>query len=239
MLEFQTLKDNIESIQNRIAHAAQKAGRAPEEILLVAVTKTVDADTINQAVELGIKHLGENRVQEIQSKYPLVKSGSEIKWHLIGHLQTNKVKYIIDKVHMIHSVDSYKLAVEINNRAKKIDRIMDILVQVNISGEESKYGIRKDECYELMNNISKLSNLKVKGLMTIAPLVQDPEEARPYFRDLKKLSIDIMEKSYDNISMDYLSMGMTGDFEVAIEEGANIVRIGTAIFGHRQYGKSN
>lgn len=234
MSDFNQLKRNIQEIQNRIARAAERSGRTFEDISLVAVTKTVEPDIINQAIQLGIHHIGENKVQEIMKKYDMINS-SGLKWHLIGHLQTNKVKYIIDKVDMIHSVDSYKLAVEIDKRAKKINKIMDILIQVNISGEESKYGIQPDECHAVIQDICKLPNVKVRGLMTIAPYTDDAETVRPYFRDLKKLFIDIAEKNYDNVSMDYLSMGMTGDFEVAIEEGANIVRIGTAIFGPRQY----
>lgn len=233
MQEINELTSNINDVRQRIEKAAVKSGRKPEDITLVAVTKTVDAEIINQALHLGIKDIGENKVQEIQNKYGLVKQ--EVNWHLIGHLQTNKVKYIIDKVQLIHSVDSFKLAEEINHRAKAIGKMMDILIQVNVSEEESKYGIKTTECEELIKAISALTNIKVRGLMTIAPYVSNPEGVRIYFRQLKNLSIDIGQKNYDNITMDYLSMGMTGDFEVAIEEGANIVRIGTAIFGRRKY----
>lgn len=229
------LQENIQNIKERIARAAAKAGKSESDIQLVAVTKTVNADVINEAIRLGIQNIGENKVQEIMNKYDAIDRNSDVRWHLIGHLQTNKVKYIIDKVALIHSVDSYKLASEINKRAKKIGRIMDILIQVNVSEEESKFGIKVEECQPLIEEIAKLSNIKVKGLMTIAPYVENPENVRPIFRKLKKLSIDIMDKNIDNISMEYLSMGMTGDFEVAIEEGANIVRIGTAIFGKRYY----
>ncbi|MDK2798633.1 MAG: dependent protein [Clostridiales bacterium] len=229
------LKDNIHHVNARITQAAKRANRDPEEIMLIAVTKTVDADIINDAIDLGIKNIGENKVQEICHKYDLINNKQDIKWHLIGHLQTNKVKYIIDKVDLIHSVDTLKLAIEINKRAQKIDKIMEILVQVNVAKEESKFGVSIEQCNNLIEQISKLSNVKIKGLMTIAPYTKNPEDVRPYFRQLKDLSIDIKRKNYDNVDMEYLSMGMTGDFEVAIEEGANIVRIGTAIFGERQY----
>ncbi|WHH59551.1 YggS family pyridoxal phosphate-dependent enzyme [Petroclostridium sp. X23] len=228
------LEKNICNITENISDAAQRSGRKPEDIILVAVTKTVDADMINRAVASGITNIGENKVQEILNKYDKIQY-EHVKWHLIGHLQTNKVKYIINKVHMIHSVDSIKLAEEINKRAAKIGRTMDILVQVNVSGEESKYGIDVESCGHLIEQLSQLSNIRVKGLMTIAPLTESPEEVRVFFRKLRQLSIDINKKNYDNINMEYLSMGMTGDYEIAIEEGANIVRIGTAIFGHRQY----
>ncbi|MDK2810625.1 MAG: dependent protein [Petroclostridium sp.] len=229
------LKDNISNIRTRIAQAAERAGRNAEEITLVAVTKTVDAGIINEAIKLGINHIGENKVQEIIQKYDLIDRTQGVKWHLIGHLQTNKVKYIVDKVDLIHSIDSVKLAMEVNKRAEKINKIMEVLIQVNVAGEESKFGISVEQCDEFVKEISRLPNIRVKGLMTIAPYTQDPEEVRPYFRKLKDLSIDIKQKKYDNVDMEYLSMGMTGDFEVAIEEGANIVRVGTAIFGQRQY----
>ncbi|NLY43966.1 MAG: YggS family pyridoxal phosphate-dependent enzyme [Clostridiaceae bacterium] len=229
------LKENIINIKNRIARAAQKAGRSADEITLVAVTKTVAPDIINQAIELGIRNIGENKVQELLSKYDVIERKGDVHWHLIGHLQTNKVKYIVDKVDLIHSVDSIRLAEEINKRAQKINRVVDILIQVNVSQESSKFGIEVSQCDEIIRHISALPYIRIKGLMTIAPFTQDPEEVRPYFRMLRNLSIDIKQKKYDNVSMEYLSMGMTGDFEVAIEEGANLVRIGTAIFGERNY----
>lgn len=228
------LEYNLKNIQRRIKEAAERVGRNPDEITLVAVTKTVEPVIINKAIELGVNHIGENRVQELSSKYNLIQA-NEVNWHLIGHLQRNKVKYIIDKVNLIHSVDSLKLAEEINQRAKKNNKIMEVLVQVNVAREESKFGIFVEECVDFINKLSQLPYIKVKGLMTIAPHSPDPENVRPIFKELKKLSIDIKRKNYDNIDMDYLSMGMSGDFEVAIEEGSNIVRIGTGIFGHRQY----
>ncbi|MGE4284069.1 MAG: YggS family pyridoxal phosphate-dependent enzyme [Clostridia bacterium] len=226
------LRNNIEIVRENIAKAAQYSGRKPEDITLVAVTKTIDIGTMHQAISLGIKNIGENKVQEILNKYDNIDEDN-IKWHLIGHLQTNKVKYIIDKVDLIHSVDSFKLAEEINKRALKINRKIDILIQVNVSEEKSKFGVEIKNCEKLLLEISQLSNVKIKGLMTIAPNTSICENARPFFRNLKHLSIDIMKKNYDNISMKYLSMGMTGDYIAAIEEGANLVRIGTAIFGHR------
>lgn len=229
------LEQNIKNIRERIAKAAERSGRKEEDITLIAVTKTVNADIIQQAVDLGVSNIGENRVQEIEKKYDAIENTKNIKWHLIGHLQSNKVKYIIDKVSLIHSVDNIKLAEEIEKRAKKVEKIADILIQVNVSGEASKFGICPDEVEHFIREISKMSHLRVRGLMTIAPYTQDQEEVRPFFRKLRQLSIDIKEKNYDNVSMDYLSMGMTGDFEVAIEEGANIVRIGTALFGQRSY----
>lgn len=229
------LKDNIININSRIAKAAQKAGKSADDITLVAVTKTIDEAIINKAISLGIKNIGENKVQELLSKYDIIDKKENVQWHLIGHLQRNKVKYIIDKVDLIHSVDSMRLAAEINKRAEKANKLMNVLIQVNVSREESKFGVGVEQCTELIEQISQLPHIRIKGLMTIAPYTQDPEEVRPYFRMLRNLSIDIKQKKYDNVDMEYLSMGMTGDFEVAIEEGANIVRIGTAIFGERQY----
>ncbi len=231
------LYSNIKNVKERIANAATRSGRKLEDITLIAVTKTMDVEIINQAIQFGVRDIGENRVQEIQKKYDYVNNKEEMKWHLIGHLQTNKVKYIIDKVHLIHSVDSFKLASEINNQAAKHNKVMDILIQINVSGEESKFGLSSDEYYPKLLDIAKLPNVKVRGLMTIAPYATDSEEVRPIFRELNDLFIDIKDKNIDNISMDYLSMGMSGDFEVAIEEGANIVRVGTAIFGKRNYVK--
>ena len=225
------IRTNIEEIRKKVGKAALKSGRNAEEIKIIAVTKTVEPERIIRAVAAGLTDLGENRVQELCEKYDIVGSGCS--WHLIGHLQTNKVKYIIDKVSLIHSVDSLELADEIQKRAKKAGKVMDILVQVNISGEESKFGINASDTIEFLRKISKFANLHVKGLMTIAPLTANPEDARPVFRDLKKLLIDIRQENIDNIYMDILSMGMSGDYEIAIEEGSNMVRIGTAIFGSR------
>lgn len=228
---FGYINENLEGITAKIKGSAEKSGRTESDITLIAVSKTVDVDRINHLVEYGIKNLGENRVQELCDKYDLIKG--QPNWHLIGHLQTNKVKYIIDKVAMVHSVDRLELAMEIQKRAERINRVIDILVQVNIADEETKFGLKASEVINFIKNISKFPNIKVKGLMTIAPIAQNPEEIRWVFKDLSKLRIDIIKENIDNIVMDYISMGMSNDFEVAIEEGANIVRIGTAIFGRR------
>lgn len=227
------IAENISDIKERIRRAAAKSGRKETDITLVAVTKTVEPERIIKAIEEGIVDLGENRVQELNEKYDNIRR--ECKWHLIGHLQTNKVKYIIDKVKLIHSVDSLELAHEIQKRAEKAGRVMDILVQVNVAGEETKSGIAPQETLDFIREIAVLGNIKVRGLMTIAPLAAKPEEVRYVFRDLRNKLIDIKKENNDNIDMTYLSMGMSNDFEVAIEEGSNIVRVGTAIFGKRQY----
>lgn len=227
--------ENVKKIKQRIAAAAQRSGRNPEDILFVAVTKTVEPSRIAPAIAEGITTLGENRVQELCEKYDILDKS--VAWHLIGHLQTNKVKYIMDKVSLIHSLDRMELALEIDKRAAKAGRVMDVLVQVNIAEEDSKFGIHKDMAVDFIKKVSDLKNMKVRGLMTIGPLTQNPEEIRWVFRELSKLRIDINRENIDNINMDYLSMGMSNDFEIAIEEGANIVRIGSALFGHRQYVK--
>ena len=227
-----TIAENYLAVKERVASAAVKSGRKPEDIMLIAVSKTKPVDEILQAVEAGANILGENKVQEIMAKYDHIP---HVEWHLIGHLQTNKVKYLIDMVKMIHSVDSLKLAEEISKRAVKAGVTMDILIEVNIGGEESKSGIFPEDTEKLCLEISKLANIRIKGLMTVAPFVENPQETRIYFKKMNKLFVDIKSKNYDNIYMQYLSMGMTNDFEVAIEEGANIVRVGTAIFGARNY----
>ncbi len=226
------IKENLDIINSNITRAAEKSGRKREDILLLAVSKTVDVSRIKEAVSLGLADLGENKPQEINRKYPEIEN---VKWHLIGHLQTNKVKYIIDKVCLVHSLDSIRLAEEINKRAEKENIYMDVLIEVNISGEESKHGIPPDEAESLALEVSRLPRVRVKGLMTVAPFTQFPEENRAYFKAMKKLFVDIQAKNYDNIDMKYLSMGMTNDYIIAIEEGANIVRIGTGIFGERNY----
>ena len=224
---------NLDNIMLRARVAAEKSGRSLEDIKIIAVTKTVDVERINNVYEYGLRDMGENRVQELLEKYDLLPS--DIKWHIIGHLQTNKVKYIVDKVEMIHSVDSLELAKEIDTRAAKHQRKVDILLQVNVSGEETKFGINPDNVNEYISVLSRMENIALRGLMTIAPYAQDPQDVRPVFRNLYNIYIDIKRKRYDNVSMDYLSMGMSNDFEVAIEEGANVVRIGTSIFGKRDY----
>ncbi len=229
-----SIKENLDLINEKITIAAEKSGRKREDVLLLAVSKTVDVPRIKEAVDLGLVDLGENKPQEINWKYFEIEN---VRWHQIGHLQTNKVKYIIDKVCLIHSVDSLKLAEEISKRAKAKDITMDVLVEINIAGEEAKSGVPLSEAEELAVEISKLDNIKVKGLMTVAPFVENPEDNREYFKQMKKLFVDIKEKNYNNIDMQYLSMGMTNDYEIAVEEGANIVRIGTGLFGARDYSK--
>lgn len=226
------LKKRLEDVRERIKRAAESAGRNAEDITLVAVTKTHEPDVINEAIDLGVTDIGENKVQEIIGKYDAVKP---VRWHLIGHLQTNKVKYIIDKVAMIHSVDSIHLMDEIERQAEKHNLTMDILIQVNISGEESKFGISPDEIDTFLEHASCLKHVKIKGLMTILPKNDNPMNNRLHFVNINKLYLDISGKKYDNVSMECLSMGMSGDFEQAIPEGANMVRIGSAIFGKRVY----
>jgi len=227
------IKENLDDIYSRIKVAAEKSGRRAEDIKLIAVTKTVDIDRIKNVYDYGILDFGENRVQELLEKYD--KLGQLCKWHLIGHLQTNKVKYIIDKVEMIHSVDSLQLAREIDTRAAKLGKKMNIFLQVNVSGEESKFGVNPNEVHEFVKIISEFGNISLRGMMTIAPYSHNAEDLRPIFNKLYNIYIDIKSKKLDNVCMDYLSMGMSNDFEVAIEEGANIIRIGTGIFGKRDY----
>jgi pyridoxal phosphate enzyme (YggS family) len=231
--EFEYIKSNILELKKKVSAAAEKSGRTADEIKIIAVTKTVEPVRISKAVEEGFLDLGENRVQELCEKYDIINK--DCRWHLIGHLQTNKVKYIIDKVDLLHSLDSFELAYEIQKKAEKAGRIINSLVQVNVSGEESKFGIEPGKVPDFLKEVSTMANIKVKGLMTIAPFSPDPEKIRYVFRELRKMLIDIRTENIDNIDMDLLSMGMSNDFEVAIEEGANIVRIGTAIFGERHY----
>ncbi len=224
--------ENLKQIRERIDDAAKKSGREGKDITLVAVTKTYPPEAVNEAIDRGVTDIGENKVQEIMEKYDKVKP---VRWHLIGHLQTNKVKYIIDKVYMIHSVDSIHLMDEIERQAKKHGVVMKILIQVNISGEESKFGIAPEELDRMLEHAEGLKHVKVCGLMTIMPNVDNNVSIRLHFVNIKKIYIDISKKKYNNITMDYLSMGMSGDFEMAIEEGSNMVRIGRAIFGERKY----
>ncbi len=223
---------NFERVWERLNTAAERSGRNIKDITLLAATKTVDADTINYAIEKGITHIGENRVQELLSKHSLLKPAHS---HFIGHLQTNKVKDIIDKVEMIESVDSLRLANEISKQALKNGIEMDILLEVNIGGEESKSGFAPNELENAVEEIAKLPAIKVKGLMAIPPVTDFPEESRKYFRKMYKLFIDIRGKKIDNSNMSVLSMGMSNDFDIAAEEGATLVRVGTSLFGRRIY----
>ncbi len=225
------IKKNIDDIRQKVEKAAIKSGRKFDDIKIIAVTKTIDSKRIIEVLDENMTDLGENRVQELCKKYDEIKR--PCNWHLIGHLQTNKVKYIIDKVVMIHSVDSFDLAEEIQKRAQKAGITMDVLVEVNIAGEDSKFGIDPKEVIDFVKKISVFPNIRVKGLMTIAPFVQNPEEIRWVFKKINKIFVDIRKENIDNIDMNYISAGMSNDFEVAIEEGANIVRIGTSIFGKR------
>lgn len=221
-----SIKRNIEYINELKNAAAEKSGRSGDEVLLIAVTKLHSPDEINEAIDCGITDIGENKVQEILDKYDKVKP---VRWHLIGHLQTNKVKYIIDKVDLIHSVDSFKLAQEIEKRAEKAEKTMDILIQVNSAEEESKFGISTDETESLISEIRETCpHINIKGLMCIAPFEENPEDARPFFKAVK----EIFDR-HDEFTV--LSMGMSNDFQVAIEEGATAIRVGTMIFGNRDY----
>lgn len=225
--------ENLTQVHENIKAACQKAGRNENEVTLIAVSKTKPVPLLEEAYQAGSRDFGENKVQEIMDKYPVLPA--DIRWHMIGHLQRNKVKYIVDKVCLIHSVDSLRLAEEISLQAQKKQTNADILVEVNIAQEESKFGTSREEAMTLVAEIAKLPNIHIKGLMTIAPFVENPEDNRKYFRQIKELSVDIAQKNIDNVSMDVLSMGMTGDYMVAIEEGATMVRVGTGIFGERNY----
>ncbi len=228
-----SIETNIAYIQELKGKAAVKSGRNPEDVLLIAVTKLHGPDEMNEAIDAGITDIGENKVQEIMDKYDRVKP---VRWHLIGHLQTNKVKYIIDKVCMIHSVDSLKLAKEIDKRAAQHGLVMDILVQVNSAEEESKFGITTAETDQLIADIAEqCPNIRIKGLMCIAPFEDNPEDVRSYFAEVKKIYDQYVNVKTERLDFEYLSMGMTHDFEVAIEEGSNMIRVGTAIFGYRDY----
>ena len=207
--------------------------KAGKDVTLIAVSKTKPIEMIEEAMEAGARVFGENKVQELCDKYEQLPK--DLHWHLIGHLQRNKVKYIVDKAELIHSVDSLKLAEEISKEALKKNVEVNILIEVNVAEEESKFGVSVEETLALVEEIAKLPGIHIQGLMTIAPYTTDPEENRPVFRTLKKLAVDIKKKNIDNVCMDVLSMGMTGDYQVAVEEGATLVRVGTGIFGERNY----
>jgi len=223
---------NIEKIRQRIAAACVRCGREPHSVALMAVTKTVPAERILQAVDAGITLLGENYVQEAREKQELL--GGRACMHLIGHLQTNKAKYAVRLFDCVHSVDRLELAQELNKRAKAVNRTLDILIEVNVSGEQTKNGVSPAQARELIGRVAGLENLSVRGLMTMAPYSDDPETSRPYFQALRQLRDDIAREEIPRVQMAELSMGMTDDFEVAVEEGSTIVRIGRAIFGARQ-----
>ena len=224
---------NLNEVEQNILSACKKSGRSRDEITLIAVSKTKPVSLLEDAYHAGVRDFGENKVQEMCEKYEVMEK--DIRWHMIGHLQTNKVKYLIGKTSLIHSVDSYKLACEIEKQAAKHNCIMDILIEVNIAEEETKFGLSEEEVIDLVKQIAALPHVRIKGLMTVAPYVVDSEENRPFFRKIKQLSVDINNQNIDNVSMNILSMGMTGDYAVAIEEGATMVRVGTGIFGERNY----
>ena len=225
--------ENYKEVEKRVEEACKRAGRKREEVTLIAVSKTKPVSMIEELLPLNVRDFGENKVQELTAKAEILPSA--LHWHMIGHLQRNKVKYIVDKACIIHSVDSLRLAEEISKAAQKKQVTAKILIEVNVAEEESKFGVRTSELLPLIEAISLLPNIAIKGLMTIAPYVENPEENRWIFQKLKTLSIDIKGKNIDNVTMDVLSMGMTGDYEVAIEEGATHVRVGTGIFGERNY----
>ena len=229
------ISENLEQVRKKIKAAAEEAGRKYEDITLIAVTKTYGTEVMNEAIDLGVTDIGENRVQEVMEKFEKVKP---VCWHLIGHLQKNKVKYIIDKAELIHSVDSFDLAKEIDRQAKKHGKVQKILLEVNVSGEESKFGINPDECESLCRRISaEFDNVKIKGLMTVAPFTDDEDLLVRVFDGMKKLAEDIKAQNIPEVSMDELSMGMTNDYALAIKHGATMVRVGTGIFGKRDYTK--
>ena len=227
------IKENLAEVEAKIAAACKRAGRDRGEVTLITVSKTNPVIRLKEAMDCGIHIFGENKVQEMIEKQDELPD--TLEWHMIGHLQRNKVKYIMGKVAMIHSVDSLRLAEEISKEAVKHGTQENILIEINVAEEESKFGITTKEAIELVETVSKLPNIHIKGLMTIAPFVENAEENRKIFRDLKKLSVDIAQKNIDNVTMTVLSMGMTNDYEVAIEEGATMVRVGTGIFGRRSY----
>lgn len=231
------VKENLKDVESKIAAACEKVGRQRSEVTLIAVSKTKPVELIRDAIDYGMKDFGENKVQEMCDKMEIISE--KLNWHMIGHLQRNKVKYIVDKAYLIHSVDSLRLAEQINSEAEKKNVICNILIEVNIAGEESKFGVAKDEVKPLLEAIKDLKHVHVKGLMTIAPFVDDAEDNRKYFREMHKLFIDMRQENTDNVSMEVLSMGMTGDYQVAIEEGATMVRVGTGIFGARNYFEKN
>ena len=227
------MKKRLQNVKKRIYEAAQACGRDPETVCLVAVSKTIPASRVREAIEAGVTVLGENYVQEARTKFNELAT-YPVSWHFIGHLQSNKAKYAVRLFDLIHSVDSLKLARELNKQARKNNKIQSILIQVNMGKEPSKSGVYVEDTLNLLKDISLLENLSIKGLMTMPPFFDAPQKVRPYFSALRNLGDQLKQKNLSNVTLDELSMGMTGDFEVAIEEGATLVRIGTAIFGKRE-----
>ena len=223
---------NYKAVNDKFNNALLKTGKSKDDVILLAATKTVDIDTINYAINKGINYIGENKVQELLSKQDGI---IDVHHHFIGHLQTNKVKDIIDRVELIHSVDSLKLAKEISKQAAKKNKVMDILLEINIGDEDSKWGFTPENLFDAIKEVSALENVRICGLMAIPPMCENPEDNRKYFKIMHQLFTDIKQKNIDNCFMDILSMGMSDDFDIAIEEGANLVRVGTALFGKRYY----
>ena len=231
------LTENLNIVEENILQACRKSGRSREDVTLVAVSKTKPVSMLQEAYDAGVRVFGENKPQELRDKYDLLPD--DIRWHMIGHLQRNKIKYVVGRACMIHSVDSVSLGEAISSYASAKGMIMPVLIEVNMAGEASKDGIRPDQAEGLVRELSILPGICIRGLMTIAPYVENPEENRVHFRNLRNLSIDIASKNIDNVNMCELSMGMTGDYQVAIEEGATFVRVGTGIFGERRYNMEN
>lgn len=230
---MEDIKGNLSRVHERIEEAAQQAGRSADEVLLVAVSKTRTPEEINTAIAAGVTDIGENKVQEIMDKFDAI---DPVRWHMIGHLQTNKVKYIIDKVDLIHSVDSLKLAKEINKRAGQHEKVMDILIQINPAQEESKFGVSLDGTRELLESIlESCENIRIRGLMSVAPIAEDPNDVKVYFDEVKKQYDELGKIEHPRLDFKYLSMGMSHDFGVAIQSGSNLIRVGSAIFGERDY----
>ena len=227
------LVKNLQEVEHNIQEACKKTNRSRDEVTLIAVSKTKPVSMLKEVYDLGVRNFGENKVQELSEKYPQMPN--DMKWHLIGHLQTNKVRQVIDKACLIHSVDSVRLAETIEKEAAKKDIIIDVLLEVNVAEEESKFGFKVNEVLSAIEIIATFPHVRIQGLMTIAPFVENPEENRSIFASLQKLSVDISNKNIDNVNVDILSMGMTNDYQVAIEEGATMIRVGTGIFGEREY----
>lgn len=225
--------ENLKTVEAEICSSCRRASRNRDEVTLIAVSKTMPVSMLKEAYAEGVRDFGENKVQELMDKIPQLPA--DVRWHMIGHLQRNKVKYIVDKVSLIHSVDSLRLAEEISQEASKKGITANILIEVNVAEEESKFGVRAEEAIPFIEKLAHFPHIHVCGLMTIAPFVENPEENRPIFKNLHKLSVDIAHKNIDNVNVNILSMGMTNDYEVAIEEGATMVRVGTGIFGARDY----
>ena len=227
------IKENLIEVEEKIGQACQRSGRSRTEVTLISVSKTKPVVMLEAAYAEGVRAFGENKPQELKEKCALLPA--DIKWHMIGHLQRNKIKYIIDKVALIHSIDSERLAEAVDLEAAKRGLIVPVLVEVNIAREESKFGVLEEDTCAFIEKLSKLSHIRVEGLMSVAPFVENPEQNRDFFANLRKLYVDIKSKNIDNVNMCTLSMGMTGDYQIAIEEGATMIRVGTGIFGDRNY----